>query len=54
MPTPEKIIANEIKLLVLLERHNTSDWDDAGNLVVEHEGMEYMIEVKAFALGNVD
>lgn len=54
MTTPEQKIANEVKLLVLLERHSTADWDDGGNLVVTHEGMDYMIEVKAFALGNVD
>lgn len=52
--TPEKLIANEIKLLTLTERWQTSDWDDAGNLVVEHEGIEYMVEVKVFAMGNVD
>lgn len=52
--TLEQKIATEVKMLVLLERHNTSDLDDAGNLVVTHEGLDYMIEVKAFALGNVD
>lgn len=54
MTTPELKIANEVKLMVLTDRWRTADWDDAGNLVVTHEGLDYMVEVKAFALGNVD
>ena len=52
--TAEQQIATEVKLLVLANRWSSSDLDDVGNLVVEHEGVEYMVEVKAFALGNVD
>lgn len=52
--TKEQKIANEVKLLVLTERWQSADLDDASNLVVTHEGLDYMVEVKVFALGNVD
>lgn len=53
--TVEQKIVNEIKLLTLTERWQTSDLDDSGNLVVEMDGLSYLVEVKAFPMGyNVD